>query len=106
MIFTAFTNSMASTFLMSDNEAGAVPGKTSMNNIEMKRTIFSLQKLPNKKHYGYTPKFYRSVPPHLNSDSNYYARPIDNNGTSILSNYAPIGGTNVLTLDVSTVAKL
>jgi len=93
---TTYNNSMASIFLMEDNYAGGVSGLTIMDNIQLTNNIF-FAKTPTQKTLWLYPLILPIVPPDFHSDSNYYARPIDNNGYSILSNYEPQGGTQVLT---------
>jgi parallel beta-helix repeat protein len=93
---TTYNNSMASIFLMSDNNAGGVSGLTIMDNIQLKNNIFFAKTSKQKTLWLY-PLILPIVPPDFHTDSNYYARPIDNNGYSILSNYQPKGGTQVLT---------
>ena len=88
---TAFHNSMASILLMSDTKAGSVSGYTNMSNVVIKNNIF-FAKTNGQMTLWLYPLVLPIIPPALVSDSNYFARPIDN-GTCILTNYQPSGGT-------------
>ena len=88
---TAFHNSMASILLMSDNVAGVISGHTPMDNIVIKNNIFFAKTKKQMTLWLY-PLILPIIPPALVSDSNYFARPVDN-GTCILTNYQPKGGT-------------
>ena len=77
---------MASIILISDNGAGFVTGQTNMNNINIKNNIFFAKTATQKTFWIYA-KIAPVLPPKLNSDSSYFSRPIDNNGSSLLTNF-------------------
>ena len=83
---TTYNNSMAPIILYSDSAGGFVPGRTNMDSIEMKNNIFFAKTSTQKTFWIYA-KTLPVLPPHLNADTNYYARPIDGNGPSLLTNY-------------------
>ena len=97
---TTYNNSMASIFFMSDNgkygTESYISGQTNMNNIAMQNNIFFAKTSQQKTLWLY-PSILPIVPPNFSADYNYYARPIDNTGKLILSNYQPSSGAQQLT---------
>lgn len=90
---TCYNNTDGSIYLPS-NGLVSVTGHACMDSLEIKNNIFFAQTTGQYTLWLYA-KVAPLLPVHLQSDSNYFARPIDNNGSSLLTNFNNTTVTNM-----------